>query len=126
MCSYCTCVYNLDKISGKYNRDITEKDYQNCLNDCVVFKGGDCFNDMLDHVSSFKGEAKRVINKIVEISLYLVAHNGFGSDSLFVLNNPAHWRSVFIVTENGDGNISLKIFNGYLHENKKVSPICSF
>ena len=51
---YCSCIYKLSRISGKYNRDKSEKKYQKCLNDCVVFKGTDCINAMLDHVISFK------------------------------------------------------------------------
>ena len=53
---YCSCIHKRSKISGKYHRDISEKKYQKCLNDCVVFKGTDCNNEMLDHVLSFKGE----------------------------------------------------------------------
>ena len=30
---YCKCVSKLSKISGKYNRAITEKEYQKCLYD---------------------------------------------------------------------------------------------
>ena len=56
---YCSCVYKLSKISGKYYRDISEQEYQKCLTDCVVFKGTDSFNEMLDHVLSFEGEAKK-------------------------------------------------------------------
>ena len=63
---YCSCIYKLSKISGKYHRDISEERYQKCLNDCVVFKGADCTNEMLDHVLSFKGEPKKVKSKIVE------------------------------------------------------------
>ena len=53
---FCSCIYKLSKISGKYHRDISEQEYRKCLNDCVVFKGTDCINEMLDHVLSFKGE----------------------------------------------------------------------
>ena len=53
---YCSCIYKLSKISGKYHRDISEQEYQKCLNDCVVFKGTHCINEMFDHVLSFKGE----------------------------------------------------------------------
>ena len=35
---YVNCIYRLSKISGKYYRDISEKEYQKCLNDCIVFK----------------------------------------------------------------------------------------
>ena len=84
---YCSCIYKLSKTSGKHNRDISEQEYQKCLNDFVVFKGTDCNNEMLDHVLSFKGEPKKVKYKIVENKLYLIAHNGSGFDSYVVLNN---------------------------------------
>ena len=66
---YCSCIYKLSKISGKYHRDISEQEYQKCPSDCVVFKGTGCINEMLDHVSSFKGEPKKVKNKIGEYNL---------------------------------------------------------
>ena len=53
---YFSCIYKLSEIFGGDNRDMSEKDYKKCLNDCVVFKGNDCINEMLDHVLSFKGE----------------------------------------------------------------------
>ena len=56
---FCSCIYKLSKFSGKYHRDISEQEYQKCLNDCVVFKGTDCINEMLDNVLSFKGEPKK-------------------------------------------------------------------
>ena len=56
------------EISGKYNRDISKKENQKCLDDCVVFKGSGCINDMLDHVLSFKREAKKLILKLLNIS----------------------------------------------------------
>ena len=62
---YCSCIYKLSKISGKYHRDISEQEYQKCLNDCVVFKGTDCINEMLDHVLSFKGEPKKSKAKLL-------------------------------------------------------------
>ena len=55
---YCSCIYKLSKISGEYHRDISEQENQKRLNDCVVFKGTDCNNEMLDPVLSFKGETK--------------------------------------------------------------------
>ena len=84
---YCSCIYNLSKISGKYHRDISEQENQKCLNDCVVFKGTDCINEMLDHVLSFKGEPKKVKNKIVDYNLYLIAHSGVGFDSYVLLKS---------------------------------------
>ena len=114
---YCSCIYKLSKISGKYHRDISEQDYQKSLNDCVVFKGTDCINEMLDHVLSFKGEPKKNQKKIVEYNLYLIAHNGSDFDSYVVLNNLPQWRSVVKAIKNGAGIVSLKIFNGYVDEN---------
>ena len=76
------------------------------------FKGTDCNNDMLDHVLSFKGEPKKVKNKIAEYNLYLIAHNGLGFDSNVVLNNLPQWRSVFKLNKDEAGIISLKLFFG--------------
>ena len=123
---YCSCIYTLSKSSGKYHRDIIEKEYQNRLNDCVVFKGSDCVNEMLDHVLSFKGKPKKVKNKFVECNNCLIAHNGPGFDSYVVMNTLPQWKSVVILIENGCGNISLKIFNGYVDENKKFLQYVHF
>ena len=65
---YCSCIYKLSKISGKYHRDISEQ--EKCLNDCVVFKGTDCINEMLDHVLSFKGEPKK--SKIELLNIFYI------------------------------------------------------
>ena len=64
---------------------MSEKEYQKCLNDCIVFKGTNCFNELLDHILEFKGEPKSVNSKIVEYILYMVAHNGSAFDSYIVL-----------------------------------------
>ena len=36
---YATRKYRLSKISGKYNRDITEREYEKIRKDCIVFNG---------------------------------------------------------------------------------------
>ena len=123
---YCSCIYKLSKVSGKYHRDISEQEYQKCLNDCVVIKGTDCINEMLDHVLSFKGEPKKVKNKIVEYNLYLIAHNGSGFDSSVVLKNLPQWRSIVKLIKNGAGVVSLKIFNGYVDQNQKIPQYVHF
>ena len=123
---YRSCIYKLSKISGKYHRDISEQEYQKCLNDCVVFKGTDCINEMLDHVLSFKGEPKKLNNRIVEHNLYLIAHNGSGFDSYVVLNNSTQWRSIVDFIKNGAGIVSPKIFNGYVDQNKKIPQYVHF
>ena len=116
---YADCIYRLSKISGKYYRDISEKDYQKCLNDCIVSKGLDNINKMLDYVLQNKGEPKRINNKTVKYNLYLIAHKGSGFDSYAVLNNLPQWRT-FKLIKNGSGIVSLKIFNGYVDQNKKI------
>ena len=122
--TYANCIYRLSKISGKFYRDISEKEYQKCLNDCIVFKGLDNINKMLDYVLQFKGEPKRINNKIVKYNLYLIAHKGSGFDSYIVLNNLPQWRT-FKLIKNGSGVVSLKIFNGYVDPVKKNTSICS-
>ena len=118
---YANCIYRLSKISGntgKYYRDISEIEYQKCLNDCIVFKGLDNINKMLDYVLQFKGEPKRINNKIVKYNLYLIAHKKNGFDSYVVLNNLPQWRTVKLI-KNGSGIVFLKIFNGHVDQNKK-------
>ena len=104
----------ISKLSGNYNRVITEGEYEKGKNDCNVFKGLDINNEILDSVLEFKGEAKRVNNKIVNYKLYLFAHKGPGFDSYVVLNNLPQWRMVVILIKNGSDIASLKIFNGYV------------
>ena len=124
--TYCSCIYKISKISGKYHRDKSEQEYQKCLNDCVVFKGTDCNNEMVGYVLLFKGEPKKVKNKIVENNLYLIAHSGRGFDSYVVLNNLPQWRSIVKLIKNGAGIISLKIFKSYVDQNKKLPQYVHF
>ena len=123
---YCSFKHKLCKDSGKNNQDKTEKEYQKCLNECVVSKGSGCFNDMLDHVLSVEGEAKEVKTKNVEFNLFMIAQNGSGFDSYVVLNNLPQWRSVVKIIKNGAGIISVKTFNGCVDENKKVPQSVQF
>ena len=74
---------------------------------------------MLDYVLQFKGEAKIILNEIVRYNLYLLAHEGSGSDSFVLLNNIPQWRTVVCLIKNGSGIVSLKIFNGYVDEKEK-------
>ena len=59
---YCSCIYKLSKNSGNYNRVITEEEYEKCKQDCIVFKGTNSINGMLDFVLPFKRKAKKVIS----------------------------------------------------------------
>ena len=70
----CTCIYKLSKICSKFHQDISEKEYQKCLKDCIDLKGSGSINEISDHVLSFKGEAGK-IQKIVKCNLYFIANN---------------------------------------------------
>ena len=76
---------------------------------------------MLDYVLSFKGEPKKIKNKIVEFNLSLIDHSVSGFDSYVALNILPQWPSVVKLIKNGVGIVSLKIFNGYVNQNKKTS-----
>ena len=73
---------------------------------------------MLDYVLQYKGEPKRINNKIVKYNLYFIAHKGSGFDSYVVLNNPPQWRTAKLI-KNGSGIVSHNIFNGYVDPLKK-------
>ena len=117
---YANCIYRLGKISGKYDRDITQRENKKCRKVCIVFNGTDSNNEMIDYVLQFKGEAKRNNSKIVKYNLYLLAHKGSGFDSYVVSNNLPHWRTVVSLNKYGSGIVSLKTFNGYVEQAKKT------
>ena len=93
---YSSCICALSQISGKYNRDITEQEHQKCLKNCIVFKGLTFNNEMLDCVLQFKGEAKRIINKIGKFNSYLLAHKESSFDSYVVLNDLPQWEQLLV------------------------------
>ena len=84
---YANCIYRLRKVSGEHNRDISEKENEKCKKDYIVSKGLDNINEILDYVLQFKGEPKRIKNKVVKNNLYLLTHKGSGFDRYAVLNN---------------------------------------
>ena len=112
-------------MSEKYNRDITQREYEKCRKDCIVFKGTDSINEMLDYVLQFKGEAKKVSNKIVRNKIYILAHKGSGFDSYVFLNNLTQWRTVVSLIKDGLGIVSPKIINLYVDHNKKFNMFIS-
>ena len=59
-------IYERSKILGKYNRDKSKKN-QKFPNDCVVSKGTDCNNKMLDHVFCSKPNQKKLRTKMLNI-----------------------------------------------------------
>ena len=123
---YANSIYRLSKLSCIYNRDITKRDYEKCKEDCIVFKETDSINEMLHHVLQFKGEPKRVNNKIVKYNLKILALKGSSFDSYVVSNNPPQWRTAVSLIPNGLDIVSLELFNGYVDPVKKIPPSVLF
>ena len=121
-----TDLFKLSKLSGKYYRDITQSEYEKIKNNCIVFKGTDCPNILLDHILEFKGEAKRVINKTVKYNLYLLADKRSSFDNYVVLNNLPQWRTIVSVIKNGSGIVSSKTSNRYVDQAKKIPQYVHF
>ena len=99
-------LYKLSKKSSKFYRDKTQREHEKCTNDCVVFKGTNCYNDMLDHTLEFKGEAKTPNNKIVKCNLYLLTHKGSGFDGYIVSKILPTRRTTVCLNKNGSGIVS--------------------
>ena len=119
-------IYKPRKIFSKYYRDISEKEYQKSLNNCIVFEGTNCINEMLDHVLGQKGEREKVNFKIFENNLFLIAHNGPVFGSYIVLKKLHQWQSVVNSLKNGAGIASLKIFEDYADQIKKIPQYVQF
>ena len=123
---YAVCISRLSKTSGKNNQGITQREYQKCRKDCIVFKGADSINEMIDYVLQFKGEAKKVNSKVVKYNLYLLAHKASGVDGFVVLKNLPQWRTVVSLIKNGSSLVSLKVFSGHVHQKKKIPQYVQF
>ena len=123
---YASCIKGHSKFSGNENRDVTQGEYEKSRKSCIAFRGTDSVNDLLDYVLQFKGKAKKVNDKTVKYSFYLLAHKGSRFDSYVVLNKLPQWITVVGLIKNGLGIVSLKIFNGYLDQNKKIPQYVHF
>ena len=56
-----------------------------CENDTLLFVGYDCITKALDFLLKFKGEERKVKNKIVECILQLHGHNASAFDTWIIL-----------------------------------------
>ena len=88
----------------------------------LVFDGDICVGNASDFLLKFKGEERKVKNKIVENKLQLHADNGSGIDTWIILNNLPCDKHIVEIIKKGKGLISMRIFNGYIQNNKKQSP----
>ena len=119
---YIMTFYRLSKIAGRYERDPTQEELQKSIKDTIVFAGEKCIANALDLLLKYKGEERKVKNKIVEYNLQIHAHNGSGFDTWIAINNVPCDKHIVDVFKNGKGIISLKIFNSYIKKNKKQIP----
>ena len=55
---------------------------------------------MLDDIITYKGEPKKVNNKIVEYELHMLAHNGSSFDTYIILNNLPKSRRIVNIIKN--------------------------
>ena len=119
---YVFCFYRLSKIAGKYDRDLTPDELEKCRKDIIAFDGDNCVSKALDFCLKFKGEDRKVKNKIVEFNLQLHAHNGSGFDTWIVLKKLDCDKGIVNIIKNGKGIIEMKVFNGYIEKNRKQIP----
>ena len=56
-------------MAGRYNRDLSAYQFKKCKNDTFVIDGDNCIIKALDFLSKFKGDERKVKNKIVEYNL---------------------------------------------------------
>ena len=77
----------LSNIAGRYERDPTQEELRKSINDTLSFVGDNCVGNTLDFLLKFKGDERKVKNKVVEYNFQLHAHNGSGFDTWIKLNN---------------------------------------
>ena len=118
---YVFCFYRLNKLAGRYNRDLTSDEIDKCKKDTIAFDGDNCVEKALDFCLKLKGEEYKK-GEILEYNLQLHAHNGSGFDTWIVLYNLPCDKRIVNIIKNGKGIIELKVFNGYNEKNKKQIP----
>ena len=112
----------MSKIAAKYIRDLTQEEIDWCIKDTIVFSGDKCVSNAVDFVLKFKGEKRKVKNRIVKQNLQRRPHNGSGFDTrISLIYLPCDKRNIDI-NKIGKGIIELKFFNGYVQNNKKRNP----
>ena len=104
----------MSKISGRYNRGLTDYQLDKCKKDTIVFDGDNCVSNALNFCLKLKREGRKdFTNKLLENIFQLRAHNGSGVDTWIILNNlPRDKRSVNII-KIVKGIVELNVFNGF-------------
>ena len=120
---YLFCFYRLSKIAGRYNRDLTMDEWNNCKKDTIAFDGDNCVDSALDFCLKLKGEPyKDNKGKVLEYNLQLHAHDGSGFDTWIVLNNLSCDKRIVNNIKNCESINELKVFNGYIQKGNKQIP----
>ena len=57
---YVFCFYRLSKQAGKYNRNLTPFEIDNCKKDTIAFDGDDCVTKALDFCINLKSEKEKI------------------------------------------------------------------
>ena len=114
---YVFCFFQLSKLAGRYDRDLTPNELEKCRKDTIAFDGDNCVEKALDFCLKLRGEERKVKNKIVDYHLQLHAHNGSGFDTWKILNNLPCDKHIVDNIKNGKGIIELKVFNGLILKN---------
>ena len=68
---YSMTIYRLSKLAWRYNRDLTPYEFEKCKKEIFVFDGDNCVGNAIGFLLKFKGEERKVNNKIVEFNLQL-------------------------------------------------------
>ena len=90
--------------------------YKKQKKDTIAFAVDKCISNALDYCLELKGEERKVKNKIVQNSLRLQAHNGYGFDAWIIINNLDYDKHIVNIINNGRCIIELKLFNGYIEK----------
>ena len=101
---------------------MTRDELDKCRKDTIAFDGDNCVRKTLDFCLKWKGEERKVKNKIVEYNLQLHAHNGSRFVTWIVLNNLPCDKHIVDIIKNGKKIIELKVLNGLIQKNNKQIP----
>ena len=116
---YVFCYYRLSDLAGRYNRDLTSYETDECNKDTLAFDFDNCVSKVLEFCLKLKGEKRKVKNKIVQHNLQIHVHNESGFDTWILLNILDFDKHIVNIIKIGKGIIELKVFNGYIEKNKK-------
>ena len=108
---YCVSFYRLGTIARNHIRDLIIEVICKCGNDTIVFGETDCISYMFDWLVIFKGEHRKVTNRIVEFDLQITVQNVSAFVLYNVLNSLSVWHRIVSIVKKWKMFFSLKVFN---------------